>query len=731
MSSSVGAIIKTDTIDNIYRCFTVLTSTVKLKLLLGILHLPRRNMDEMKHTIEGLVELALEDTDQWVRLVADVVKTYPIRGKLNIDLASNGIAASVIEQLREKVDDSNVFATLPLECQYVNKNALQSLVGSQPPPVRHFALRRKPKSAALRVDLMQRSSEASSQAKKEKTVPVKHRDMTRKFSDASPMRGIPKAPSIGHRQEGFRSQTTTNANLPPSGGSRSVSRFRSERGTKLLDISEQPLGIREQKRRKKQQQEEEINAPPSNTQEEKPDETPDYAAGLPQTVVPSEDMDEDVDNQPESDSKSEDEDKNDVDMEDEEYEQGHYPPESPENNSLSTIDQEQPSPPESVSQPMPEPPKPALVEKRPSVEELPVYAMPATPSPYFRPVTSTINPVVTTASPVRQISGISGTAQTTMLSPQMHSNVMPPARTNISISYSNAPPPSGPTSTSLSNPMLSRDPPPLISPPRISVGSDVVPEQRQLVIQSSALRQASSYPQTPGFYAPIIRQQASQLSQQTAQLQRQQPPPVGQSNTLMHPNARSYTRPVQLQPNAVQYVVRPNLVQLQQGTSHTPGFSAAPNPTLVSGLPQNVPNSNAQVLQHQLQMQQARLQQQQHQQHMPIQQNQIPKKTLVLTREQMDHAQEMFKTANRLSRQEKSIILGFMAGSRDNPAPDKGDVLQITLSEHEQLMKNPSGGDHIPVLVETYFEMNYRTGDSAKKQRLKQYVAHYNSGNVK
>lgn len=37
---------------------------------------------------------------------------------------------------------------------------------------------------------------------------------------------------------------------------------------------------------------------------------------------------------------------------------------------------------------------------------------------------------------------------------------------------------------------------------------------------------------------------------------------------------------------------------------------------------------------------------------------------LSLQREQMFAAQEMFKTANKVTRPEKALILGFMAGSR-------------------------------------------------------------------
>ena len=50
--------------------------------------------------------------------------------------------------------DSN--SLLPLECQFLNKNALNQLVGMQAPPIKHFALKRKPKSAALRAELLQK-----------------------------------------------------------------------------------------------------------------------------------------------------------------------------------------------------------------------------------------------------------------------------------------------------------------------------------------------------------------------------------------------------------------------------------------------------------------------------------------------------------------------------------------------------------------------------------------------
>lgn len=57
----------------------------------------------------------------------------------------------------------------------------------QPNPTKHFTLKRKPKSAALRAELMQKSTDAASNLKKSAapTVPVRSRGMPRKMTDTS------------------------------------------------------------------------------------------------------------------------------------------------------------------------------------------------------------------------------------------------------------------------------------------------------------------------------------------------------------------------------------------------------------------------------------------------------------------------------------------------------------------------------------------------------------------
>lgn len=49
----------------------------------------------------------------------------------------------------------------------------------------------------------------------------------------------------------------------------------------------------------------------------------------------------------------------------------------------------------------------------------------------------------------------------------------------------------------------------------------------------------------------------------------------------------------------------------------------------------------------------------------------------------------MFRKANRVSRPDKALILGFMAGLRENPRPNSENVLVIKLGETEVSLPLP------------------------------------------
>lgn len=52
-------------------------------------------------------------------------------------------------------------------------------------------------------------------------------------------------------------------------------------------------------------------------------------------------------------------------------------------------------------------------------------------------------------------------------------------------------------------------------------------------------------------------------------------------------------------------------------------------------------------------------------------------------------ASEMFKKANRVTRLDKALILGFMAGYRDNPRPNADNVIKIKLNESKVSLVQP------------------------------------------
>lgn len=117
----------------------------------------------------------------------------------------------------------------------------------------------------------------------------------------------------------------------------------------------------------------------------------------------------------------------------------------------------------------------------------------------------------------------------------------------------------------------------------------------------------------------------------------------------------------------------------------------------------------------------------------------------------------MFRTANKVTRPEKALILGFMAGSRfvftfvsfvnsmiipflfrDNPCPHLGNIVTIKLSENQENVPQ-TDNTYLTMIVETHFQasssisyplfynncltftslqMNYNTGEW---KRIKKY----------
>lgn len=146
--------------------------------------------------LEEIIEVAILDGELWVSMLSEAMKTFPSTGSLNTDISDleehRPIFGELVNDLRKLLKKQNDPAMLPLECHYLNKTALTSVAGQQPTPVKHFTLKRKPKSAALRAELLQKSTDAASNLKKSTapTVPIRSRGMPRKMTDTSKRKSI-------------------------------------------------------------------------------------------------------------------------------------------------------------------------------------------------------------------------------------------------------------------------------------------------------------------------------------------------------------------------------------------------------------------------------------------------------------------------------------------------------------------------------------------------------------
>ena len=299
IGGSIVSQLSPDILVKIQHCFQDLQPQVKLKFLLSFFHIPRRNLEQWRRELENILTVAKDDSEPWVCMLAELMKTFPESGQLCSDVivpeTNRKIFNDLLSDLKKALKKSSVLLAegsrkehyvLPLECHYLNKNAFMSVVGHQPQAIKHFTLRRKPKAAALRAELLTKSSEAANKMKTNaSTFPMRKSTMPRKM-ESSALKALPS------RSMGPGSTFNRNARM-------ALNPNKKEGGVKLLEITEQPIGAAAMKKRKRQQELEDakrfaeeskagdgLNKPDSaanNTANNKTNavkETPDYAAGL-------------------------------------------------------------------------------------------------------------------------------------------------------------------------------------------------------------------------------------------------------------------------------------------------------------------------------------------------------------------------------------------------------------------------------------------------------------------
>lgn len=245
IGGSIVSQLNPDILVKIQHCFQDLQPQVKLKLLLSFFHVPRRNLEQWRRELEKILAVARDDSEPWVCMLAELMKTFPHTGQLCSDVtvpdANRKIFNDLLGDLKKSLKKSSVMLSegsrkehlvLPLECHYLNKNAFMSVVGHQPQAIKHFTLRRKPKAAALRAELLTKSNDAANKMKTSASAfPMRKSTMPRKMSDTTALKGMPNSrTSLGSSGFNRNSRMALNPN-------------KKEGGVKLLDITEQPIGM--------------------------------------------------------------------------------------------------------------------------------------------------------------------------------------------------------------------------------------------------------------------------------------------------------------------------------------------------------------------------------------------------------------------------------------------------------------------------------------------------------
>jgi len=682
--------LNTDILVKIQHCFQDLQPQVKLKLLLSFFHIPRRNLEQWRRELENILAVAKDDSEPWVCMLAELMKTFPESGQLcsevNVPDTNRKIFNDLLTDLKKALKKSSVLLSegsrkehyvLPLECHYLNKNAFMSVVGHQPQAIKHFTLRRKPKAAALRAELLNKSSEAGNKMKPNASAfPTRKSTMPSKMGHGGPIimkGGDPRDPRDPRARTAHVGGFNRNARM-------ALNPNKKEGGVKLLDITEQPIGMAAMKKRKRQQELDDAKKFAEDNAKTEANKADPNSANNPANINSA--------NNPNKSKETPD------------YAVG-----------LSTLNPPTPAP----NPPAYAPPTPAYAPPTPAMPERVANVAPPSSASIISiaPPTQTSTVLIQPQSQQQQsLLQHHHTPQSQQTSQQPQLPTTPLPLTSTTPSLPTQPLPQVSTQTFIKT-----------EPQTTATRLSTIPlglNQLQPLPQSTLLaQQAQQQPQAPSVATIVARlptqpQPRAQLTQATARIVQLPTQPIPQNRVAQMTQA--VRAPVSvLQPGA--RIIRTIQTPANIGGAPRQILTTyqTPQPQPVAAVPappaNTVPAPPAGAVGGQPGQPVGQQQPQQ-----PQQPGQV-RKHLTLTKEQMFEAQEMFRTANKVTRPEKALILGFMAGSRENPCPHLGNVVTIKLSENqESVLQND--GTYLTMIVEIHFQMNYSSGEW---KRIKKY----------
>ena len=101
-AGGLSSLLTSEVLRNTYNCFKTLDARVRLKLLLAFIEIRRRNQESLKEELNMVISLALQDEDEWVRMIACILRDYPYSSEFYLDLKNES------ETLHHMVKDLNI-----------------------------------------------------------------------------------------------------------------------------------------------------------------------------------------------------------------------------------------------------------------------------------------------------------------------------------------------------------------------------------------------------------------------------------------------------------------------------------------------------------------------------------------------------------------------------------------------------------------------------------------------
>ncbi|XP_065836050.1 negative elongation factor A-like [Oscarella lobularis] len=245
-TGNIASLLTADVLRNARHLLPDLDNRVKLKLLVSLIDIRPRAMEEMKSEVVKLIEQMANEQEPWIQLVAEILRPLPNEKRLDSN-PNFPHFDDVLATLRHTLESGNVSNLLPLESPYLNKKVLESLMGKLDAPKSHFQLRKRTKSEILKAELLQKSLDVSQTRKHgalSASFPVRSRLLRQQSesaagatsSSSSLPKKVPTTPVLPVRRSTF----TSLSNRPPSS--------KKESKIQLIDVSEAPMGPKKRRR---------------------------------------------------------------------------------------------------------------------------------------------------------------------------------------------------------------------------------------------------------------------------------------------------------------------------------------------------------------------------------------------------------------------------------------------------------------------------------------------------